>query len=94
MADKQAVATVQLENEHLRVTEWRFTPGAATGYHRHAYDYVVVPVVDGELELVGPDGGRSRAQLEQAMSGVLCRCFTHVRMLAAIERYARGRANE
>jgi nicotinate dehydrogenase subunit A len=36
----------------------------------------------------------TRAQIEQAMSGVLCRCFTHVRMLAAIERYARGRANE
>ena len=68
MADKQAVATVQLENDNLRVTEWRFTPGAATGYHRHAYDYVVVPVVDGELELVGPDGGKSRAQLEQGKS--------------------------
>lgn len=36
----------------------------------------------------------TREQIEQAMSGVLCRCFTHVRMLAAIERYARGRANE
>src|SRR6202046_2726865 len=68
MAAKQAVATVQLENEHLRVTEWRFAPGAATGYHRHAHDYVVVPVVDGELELVGPDGGRSRARLEQGKS--------------------------
>jgi nicotinate dehydrogenase subunit A len=30
-------------------------------------------------------------QIQQAMSGVLCRCFTHVRMLAAIKRYA-GRA--
>lgn len=29
-------------------------------------------------------------QIEQAMSGVLCRCFTHTRMLAAITRYARG----
>jgi nicotinate dehydrogenase subunit A len=28
--------------------------------------------------------------IEQAMSGVLCRCFTHVRMLQAIKRYARG----
>jgi nicotinate dehydrogenase subunit A len=28
-------------------------------------------------------------QIEQAMSGVLCRCFTHVRMLTAIKRYAR-----
>jgi nicotinate dehydrogenase subunit A len=31
-------------------------------------------------------------QIEQAMSNVLCRCFTHVRMLAAIKRYARGLA--
>jgi nicotinate dehydrogenase subunit A len=30
-------------------------------------------------------------QIQQAMSGVLCRCFTHVRMLAAIQRYAQGR---
>jgi nicotinate dehydrogenase subunit A len=29
-------------------------------------------------------------QIEQAMSAVLCRCFTHVRMLAAIKRYAHG----
>jgi len=68
MSDKRAVPTVQIENEHLRVTEWRFATGAATGYHRHAHDYVVVPVVDGELELVGPDGSRSRARLEQGKS--------------------------
>ena len=30
-------------------------------------------------------------QIQQAMSGVLCRCFTNVRMLAAIKRYARER---
>jgi aerobic-type carbon monoxide dehydrogenase small subunit (CoxS/CutS family) len=30
-------------------------------------------------------------QIQQAMSGVLCRCFTNVRMLAAIKRYARTR---
>ena len=28
------------------------------------------------------------AQIQQAMSGVLCRCFTHTRMLAAIRTYA------
>jgi nicotinate dehydrogenase subunit A len=27
-------------------------------------------------------------QIRQALSGVLCRCFTHVRMLRAIRRYA------
>jgi nicotinate dehydrogenase subunit A len=30
-------------------------------------------------------------QIQQAMSGVLCRCFTHTRMLRAIKRY-RGQA--
>jgi nicotinate dehydrogenase subunit A len=31
----------------------------------------------------------TEVEIQQAMSGVLCRCFTHVRMLAAIKRYAR-----
>ncbi len=31
-------------------------------------------------------------QIESAMSGVLCRCFAHSRMLRAIGRYARGGA--
>jgi nicotinate dehydrogenase subunit A len=28
----------------------------------------------------------SKEEMEQALSGVLCRCFTHVRMMAAIEK--------
>jgi nicotinate dehydrogenase subunit A len=31
------------------------------------------------------------AQLQQALSGVLCRCFGQVRMMRAIKRYARSR---
>jgi nicotinate dehydrogenase subunit A len=34
------------------------------------------------------------AQIQQAMSGVLCRCFTHTRMLRAIRRYAGVRSPE
>jgi nicotinate dehydrogenase subunit A len=30
------------------------------------------------------------AEIQQAMSGVLCRCFAHGRMLRAIRRYADG----
>jgi nicotinate dehydrogenase subunit A len=30
-------------------------------------------------------------QLRQALSGVLCRCFTHTRMMRAIKRYQRSR---
>jgi nicotinate dehydrogenase subunit A len=31
------------------------------------------------------------AEIHQAMSGVLCRCFAHTRMIRAIKRYAAGR---
>jgi nicotinate dehydrogenase subunit A len=34
----------------------------------------------------------SVAQIQQALSGVLCRCFTHTRMLRAIKKYADARA--
>jgi nicotinate dehydrogenase subunit A len=31
----------------------------------------------------------NEGQIQQAMSGVLCRCFTHVRMLRAINQARR-----
>jgi quercetin dioxygenase-like cupin family protein len=46
---KSAVPTVQIENDRVIVTEWRFAPGAETGWHRHAYDYIVVPQTTGQL---------------------------------------------
>lgn len=63
----QAVATVQVDNERVRVTEWRFAPGAATGWHRHEYDYVVVPVLDGALVITSADG-ESRSELKTGNS--------------------------
>ena len=61
MTDKRAkaVPTQQIENERVIVTEWRFAPGAETGWHRHAYDYVVVPGMDGQLLLQSDDGERT-----------------------------------
>lgn len=53
--------TRQIDDDRVRVTEWRFAPGAATGYHRHELDYVVVPLLDGRLRLVEPDGVREVA---------------------------------
>ncbi|MEQ8660716.1 MAG: cupin domain-containing protein [Gammaproteobacteria bacterium] len=53
----------QLENERVIVTEWRFAPGAETGWHRHAHDYVVVPLTTGTLLLETPEGERT-ADLE------------------------------
>ncbi len=51
-----AVPTVQLDTERARVTEWRFAPGAETGWHRHEMDYVVVPITTGQLKIELPDG--------------------------------------
>ena len=51
-----AVPTLQIDNERMRVTLWRFAPGAATGFHRHEYDYCVVPLETGRLGIEGKDG--------------------------------------
>ena len=47
-----------IDNERVRVTRWLFASGAATGWHRHEYDYVIVPLTDGALALVEPEGER------------------------------------
>jgi len=46
-----AKPTRQLETDRVLVTEWRFPPGGHTGWHKHAYDYVVVPITSGELHI-------------------------------------------
>jgi beta-alanine degradation protein BauB len=51
-----AKPTVQTEGPEVRVTEWRLPPGGGTGHHRHEYDYVVVPMTDGELTVVAAPG--------------------------------------
>ncbi len=51
-----AIATVQVDDERVRVTEWRFPPGTATGWHRHEMDYVVVPTTGGTLTIAHRDG--------------------------------------
>ena len=53
----KAAPDVHISEPHVRVTEWRFTPGAETGWHRHEADYVVVPLADGDLMLEEPGGG-------------------------------------
>jgi len=62
----RAVSTIQVDNDRVRVTEWRFAPGAETGFHVHEMDYVVVPSADGRLKLVSPEGTESFAELKRA----------------------------
>jgi quercetin dioxygenase-like cupin family protein len=63
----KATSHLQVKNDRVIVTEWRFAPGADTGDHVHAYDYVVVPLTSGVLRLVEPTGTRD-AQLEAGAS--------------------------
>ena len=63
----RAVPTVQIDNERVIVTEWKFAPGAETGQHVHGLDYVVVPLTSGTLRLIEPQGSRD-AQLTAGVS--------------------------
>ena len=53
---EKASPTVLIDNERTVVTKWHFTRGAATGWHRHKMDYVVVPLMDGKIMIVSQDG--------------------------------------
>jgi beta-alanine degradation protein BauB len=55
-AREAATATVKIDEPHVRVIEYSFRPGAETGWHRHGYDYVVVPLLDGQLMIERADG--------------------------------------
>ena len=54
----QATSHLQVKSDRVIVTEWRFEPGAETGDHVHAHDYVVVPLTSGTLRLVDSQGTR------------------------------------
>ncbi len=54
----QAVPTTFIDNDRVKVTEWRFAPQAETGWHIHQMDYVVVPQTNGRLLLEEKEGKR------------------------------------
>ena len=58
---KDVIATRQIETDRVRVTEYRFPPGSHTGWHRHEFDYVVVPMKGGPLRLSEKEGERVAA---------------------------------
>ena len=59
-----AQPSVTEDNERVRITIWTFgADGAAIGFHRHEFDYVVVPITGGTFNVTDADG--SVRQLEQ-----------------------------
>jgi hypothetical protein len=63
-----ATPTIFIKNARTRVTEWRFKKrGDNTGWHRHEYDYVVVPLFDGTLEIETADAQRAVANMQNGI---------------------------
>ncbi|MEY8841531.1 cupin domain-containing protein [Cribrihabitans sp. XS_ASV171] len=63
-----ATPTVLIDNDRVRVTEWRFAKrGDNTGWHRHDYDYLVIPLFDGTLDIDMGGGERVEAQLQNGV---------------------------
>lgn len=61
-------STVQLENEHFRVTEWTIDPGGVIPMHRHDFEYVVVPMVTDTMHVVTAAGNEIVAELVAGQS--------------------------
>lgn len=57
-------STTVLQNDRVKVTLWEFQPGQDTGWHRHQYDYVIVPLTAGRLRLEVPGGREEFSNLE------------------------------
>jgi quercetin dioxygenase-like cupin family protein len=64
----KATPTVQVDNDRVRITEWRFAPGAETGDHVHEMDYAIVPLANGRLKIVSAKGEESFAELKSGAS--------------------------
>ena len=63
-----ALPTVEIENDRIKVTKWHFAKrGDNTGWHRHTFDYVVVPLFDGVLEIDLGNGERIEAQMQNGV---------------------------
>ena len=58
-----AVPRVQQDDDILCVTRWDFEPGAATGWHEHAWPYFVTMLVAGTLRI---DDGHSEKDVPLA----------------------------
>lgn len=52
-----AQAECQIDDDKVRVTLWRFRSGTETGWHRHEFPYIVVPIEGGTLTV---DDGSKR----------------------------------
>jgi len=60
-----AKANVLINNNKVKVTEWSFEIGDSTGHHIHGYNYIVIPMLDGELKILDKDNKEKISKLSK-----------------------------
>ena len=65
---KSAFSTIQIDNDCVRVTEYRFEPDEETKFHSHSWNYIVIPQTDGKLLLIDAEGKESESNLTAGAS--------------------------
>ena len=63
-AAQEARSEVRLDNEHVRVVENVYPPGAESPLHTHDHARVVYVLDGGEMELESEDGQTTRVRVE------------------------------
>ena len=69
---------IVIDNCRFRVTKWLFPKrGDDTGWHRHEYEYIVVPLFDGVLE-IGTEGGHiEKSEVKESVPYFREACVEH-----------------
>ena len=55
MSKNLASHSVLMENNVFKITKWEFLPSQETGWHTHHMDYIVLPLVNGQLKIISED---------------------------------------
>ena len=63
-----ANSKVLVKNDKVIVTEWSFEVGDSTGQHKHQYNYVVVPMLDGELKIIDKENKETISKLSKGVA--------------------------
>ena len=54
---------ILIKNDKVKVTEWLFDVGDSTGHHVHENNYIVVPMLDGELKILEKNNNETISKL-------------------------------
>ena len=58
-------ANVLIDNDKVKVTDWSFEIGDSTGHHVHEYNYIVIPMLNGELKILDKNNVEAISKLSK-----------------------------